>query len=95
MIKYDNAASYMFINMRLMFTFSDGSKFVKINILEDNVILRTQNYKLNCFYVWIPKFMWNQLGGGVQLLSRWILLCQSKLHLTPSSNLQLYSLIGK
>lgn len=36
----------MFINMRLMFTFSDGSKFIKINILEDNVILRTQNYKI-------------------------------------------------
>lgn len=52
--------------MRLMFTFSDGSKFIKINILEDNVILRTQNCKLNCFYVWIPKFMWNQLVGDVQ-----------------------------
>lgn len=89
------AASYMLINMRLMFTFSDVSKFIKINILEDNVILRTQNCKLNCFYVWIPKLMWNQLVGGVQLLSRWILLCQSKLHLTPSSSLQLYSLIGK
>jgi hypothetical protein len=29
------------------------------------------------------------------ILSRWILLCQSKLHFTTSSNLRLYSLIGK